>query len=111
MGLFKRYFGQCNDTRSGQFSDRHFQRDVYPLLPLFVATLPGGSAAFLGLIEGAAERFPHYVSDDDRDPDCNFGNVVTEFIGIATSLELFQAFALCRRPDLRGLRLADRGEG
>ena len=28
---------------------------IYPLLPLFVATLPGGSAAFLGLIEGAAE--------------------------------------------------------
>jgi MFS family permease len=28
---------------------------IYPLLPLFVATLPGGSAVFLGLIEGAAE--------------------------------------------------------
>jgi MFS family permease len=28
---------------------------IYPLLPLFVASLPGGSAAFLGLIEGAAE--------------------------------------------------------
>jgi MFS family permease len=28
---------------------------IYPLLPLFVAGLPGGSAAFLGLIEGAAE--------------------------------------------------------
>ncbi len=28
---------------------------IYPLLPLFVATLPGGGAAFLGLIEGGAE--------------------------------------------------------
>lgn len=28
---------------------------IYPLLPLFVATLPGGGAAFLGLIEGLAE--------------------------------------------------------
>jgi len=28
---------------------------IYPLLPLFVATLPGGSAAFLGVIEGLAE--------------------------------------------------------
>jgi MFS family permease len=28
---------------------------IYPLLPLYVAAMPGGSAAFLGLIEGAAE--------------------------------------------------------
>lgn len=28
---------------------------IYPLLPLFVSSLPGGSAAFLGVIEGLAE--------------------------------------------------------
>ena len=41
----------------------------------------------------------------------NFGNVVTEFAGIAGSLELFGLNKYYTVPDLRRHRLADRGQG
>ena len=41
----------------------------------------------------------------------NFGNVVAEFAGIASSMELFGVSKYYLGADLRGDRLADRGQG
>jgi MFS family permease len=55
MGLFSGISGNVLILGLVSFLTDVSSEMIYPLLPLFVATLPGGSAAFLGLIEGAAE--------------------------------------------------------
>lgn len=55
MGLFSGISGNVLVLGLVSFLTDVSSEMIYPLLPLFVATLPGGSAAFLGLIEGAAE--------------------------------------------------------
>jgi len=55
MGLFSGISGNVLILGLVSFLTDVSSEMIYPLLPLFVASLPGGSAAFLGLIEGAAE--------------------------------------------------------
>jgi len=55
MGLFSGISGNVLVLGLVSFLTDVSSEMIYPLLPLFVATLPGGSAVFLGLIEGAAE--------------------------------------------------------
>ena len=55
MGLFSGISGNVLVLGLVSFFTDVSSEMIYPLLPMFVATLPGGSAAFLGLIEGAAE--------------------------------------------------------
>jgi MFS family permease len=55
MGLFSGISGNVLVLGLVSFLTDVSSEMIYPLLPLFVASLPGGSAAFLGLIEGAAE--------------------------------------------------------
>jgi MFS family permease len=55
MGLFSGITGNVVILGLVSFLTDVSSEMIYPLLPLFVASLPGGSAAFLGLIEGAAE--------------------------------------------------------
>jgi MFS family permease len=55
MGLFRGISGNVLVLGLVSFLTDVSSEMIYPLLPLFVATLPGGSAVFLGLIEGAAE--------------------------------------------------------
>lgn len=55
MGLFSGISGNVLILGLVSFLTDVSSEMIYPLLPLFVATLPGGSAVFLGLIEGAAE--------------------------------------------------------
>lgn len=55
MGLFSGIPGNVLILGLVSFLTDVSSEMIYPLLPLFVATLPGGSAVFLGLIEGAAE--------------------------------------------------------
>ena len=55
MGLFSGISGNVLVLGLVSFLTDVSSEMIYPLLPLFVATLPGGGAVFLGLIEGAAE--------------------------------------------------------